>query len=84
MKCSKISLPHTSESFRLQLQLFIIATAQLMLMLDDTIVNVALPRIRREFTISSSILPWVVNAYILAFGSLLPYRNEGNCGKKYR
>jgi MFS family permease len=51
--------------------LIVIATAQLMLVLDDTIANIALPSIQREFSVSSSLLPWIVNAYILAFGSLL-------------
>lgn len=44
-------------SLRLRLALLIIATAQLMLVLDDTIVNIALASIQREFTISSSVLP---------------------------
>jgi MFS family permease len=81
MMSSKISLPHTSESLRLRLALLIIVTAQLMLVLDDTIVNIALPSIQREFTISSSILPWVVNAYILAFCSLQPF--GGRVGDLY-
>ncbi|MFC7513695.1 MFS transporter [Herbaspirillum sp. GCM10030257] len=51
--------------------LIVIATAQLMLVLDDTIANIALPSIQREFSVPSSLLPWIVNAYILAFGSLL-------------
>ncbi|CAL9667166.1 putative MFS-type transporter EfpA [Streptomyces sp. enrichment culture] len=51
--------------------LLVIATAQLMLVLDDSIVNIALPSIQREFGVTAEHLPWVVNAYILAFGSLL-------------
>lgn len=55
----------------LGLPLIVIATAQLMLVLDDTIANIALPSIQRHFGASASALPWIVNAYVLAFGSLL-------------
>lgn len=55
----------------LGLALLVIATAQLMLVLDDTIANIALPSIQREFGVSASVLPWIINAYVLAFGSLL-------------
>lgn len=51
--------------------LFVIATAQLMVVLDDSIVNVALPSIQSELDVAPTVLPWVVNAYILAFGALL-------------
>ncbi|HLM42927.1 MAG TPA: MFS transporter, partial [Myxococcaceae bacterium] len=56
---------------RLGLSLIVIATAQLMLVLDDTIANIALPSIQRELDVSSATLPWIINAYILAFGGLL-------------
>src|ERR687897_1705042 len=56
---------------RLGLSLLIIATAQLMLVLDDTIANIALPSIQRELDVPSATLPWIINAYILAFGGLL-------------
>ena len=55
----------------LGLSLLVIATAQLMLVLDDTIANIALPSIQRELTVSAATLPWIINAYILAFGGLL-------------
>jgi EmrB/QacA subfamily drug resistance transporter len=51
--------------------LLVIATAQLMLVLDDSIVNIALPNIQRELGVDAVHLPWIVNAYILAFGALL-------------
>jgi EmrB/QacA subfamily drug resistance transporter len=51
--------------------LLVIATAQLMLVLDDSIVNIALPSIQHELDVTAVHLPWVVNAYILAFGALL-------------
>jgi EmrB/QacA subfamily drug resistance transporter len=51
--------------------LLVIATAQLMLVLDDSIANIALPSIQNTLGISAASLPWVINAYILAFGGLL-------------
>ncbi|MCU1671124.1 MAG: transporter [Blastococcus sp.] len=51
--------------------LLVIATAQLMVVLDATIVNVALPHIQRALGFSGSGLEWVVNAYAVTFGGLL-------------
>src|SRR5579863_4711310 len=51
--------------------LFVILTAQLMVVLDGTIVNVALPHIQRGLGFSGTGLSWVLNAYILSFGGLL-------------
>jgi MFS family permease len=48
--------------------LLVIATAQLMLVLDDSIVNIALPSIQQELGVAAVHLPWVVNGYIIAFG----------------
>src|ERR1700722_2943522 len=56
---------------RLRLALAVIATAQLMVMLDSTIVNNALPHIQDALHFSGSSLEWVVNGYTLAFGGLL-------------
>ena len=56
---------------RLGIALLVIATAQLMVVLDSTIVNVALPHIQRALGFSGSGLEWVVNAYTLTFGGLL-------------
>ena len=58
-------------SRRLGLALTVIATAQLMVVLDATIVNVALPHIQTALGFSGTNLEWVVNAYALAFGGLL-------------
>jgi EmrB/QacA subfamily drug resistance transporter len=55
----------------LGLALVVIATAQLMVVLDATIVNVALPHIQHSLGFSGSGLEWVVNAYALTFGGLL-------------
>ncbi|MBB2923677.1 MFS transporter [Cellulomonas cellasea] len=51
--------------------LLVIATAQLMMVLDDTVANVALPSIQADLGMSAAALPWVINAYVLAFGGLL-------------
>jgi EmrB/QacA subfamily drug resistance transporter len=51
--------------------LAVILTAQMMVVLDATIVNVALPHIQRSLGFSSSALSWVLNAYVLTFGGLL-------------
>ena len=56
---------------RLGLALVVIATAQLMVVLDATIVNVALPNIQHALGFSGTGLEWVVNAYALTFGGLL-------------
>jgi EmrB/QacA subfamily drug resistance transporter len=55
----------------LRVALFVIATAQLMIVLDATIVYVALPHIQAALGFSGSGLEWVANAYALTFGGLL-------------
>jgi EmrB/QacA subfamily drug resistance transporter len=55
----------------LGLALVVIAAAQLMVVLDATIVNVSLPHIQQALGFSGSGLEWVVNAYALTFGGLL-------------
>jgi EmrB/QacA subfamily drug resistance transporter len=56
---------------RLGLALAVIATAQLMVVLDATIVNVALRHIQEALNFSGTNLEWIVNAYALSFGGLL-------------
>ncbi|MEV7279207.1 MFS transporter [Streptomyces sp. NPDC093111] len=51
--------------------LFVIASCQLMVVLDITIVNIALPHIQSALGFSTTSLSWVVNAYTLTFGGLL-------------
>lgn len=51
--------------------LFVIASCQLMVVLDITIVNIALPQIQSSLDFSTASLSWVVNAYTLTFGGLL-------------
>ncbi|MFZ0379472.1 MAG: MFS transporter [Solirubrobacteraceae bacterium] len=51
--------------------LMVVCLAQLMIVLDVTIVNVALPAIQRDLHFSQSDLTWVINAFLVTFGSLL-------------
>src|SRR4051794_2628676 len=51
--------------------MFVVLVGQLMLVLDATIVNVALPHIATDLHFGSASLSWVLNAYSLAFGGLL-------------
>ena len=51
--------------------LVVLCTGMLMIVLDATVVNVALPSIRNDLGFSQSGLAWVVNAYLIAFGGLL-------------
>jgi EmrB/QacA subfamily drug resistance transporter len=53
------------------LTLTVLALAQFMVVLDLTIVNVALPHIQRDLHMSASGLQWIVNAYTLLFGGFL-------------
>jgi MFS family permease len=48
----------------LGLSLLVIATAQLMFILDDTITDIALPSIQRDIGVSAALLPWIVTAYV--------------------
>ncbi|MET7962757.1 MFS transporter [Micromonospora zamorensis] len=71
---SKASLavePETGPPPRLGFALLVIAAAQLMLVLDNTITNVALPSIQRALGMATADLNWVITAYALAFGGLL-------------
>src|SRR5213594_4497184 len=51
--------------------LVVLCAGMLMIVLDVTIVNVALPSIQDDLGFSQSSLAWVVNAYLIAFGGLL-------------
>src|SRR3954452_8179896 len=53
------------------LALYVLCTGMLMIVLDVTIVNVALPSIQDDLGFSPSGLAWVVNCYLIAFGGLL-------------
>ena len=60
--------PHHAKRWTI---LLILALAQLMVVLDATIVNIALPSAQRALHFANSERQWIVTAYALAFGSLL-------------
>jgi len=62
---------HTAEKDHRWLILVIVAIAQLMVILDSTVVNIALPSAQHALGFPNSDRQWVVTAYALAFGSLL-------------
>jgi MFS family permease len=68
---SKAGREQHSKDRRRWLALLLVCTAQLMIVLDGTIVNVALPAIQESLGFSQVTLSWVVNAYLLTFGGFL-------------
>jgi EmrB/QacA subfamily drug resistance transporter len=58
--------------------LYVLCVGMLMIVLDVTVVNVALPSIQDDLRFSTSSLAWVINAYLIAFGGLLLL--AGRCG----
>jgi len=60
-----------AQSRRRNIALVVIAITQLMVVLDATIVNIALPHIQTALSFSTTELSWVLNAYTLTFGGLL-------------
>jgi EmrB/QacA subfamily drug resistance transporter len=64
-------LANPVSSRRRWMTLGVVCLAQLMIVLDVTIVNVALPAVQRELHFSQANLTWVVNAFLVTFGSLL-------------
>jgi EmrB/QacA subfamily drug resistance transporter len=65
-----IAQPPRAEQ-RSWIALYVLCAAMLMIVLDATIVNVALPSIQDDLGFSQSSLAWVVNAYMIPFGGLL-------------
>src|SRR4029079_6539102 len=65
------SVPQSSTDTRRWATLAIVCLAQVMIVLDVTIVNVALPAIQQDLGFSQGNLTWVVNAFLVTFGSLL-------------
>jgi EmrB/QacA subfamily drug resistance transporter len=61
----------TMESRTRWFALYTLTLASLMIVLDATIVNVALPSIREDLNFSQTSLAWVVNAYLLTYGGFL-------------
>lgn len=66
------SAPANPHHERRWLALGVILIAQIMILLDATVVNVALPSAQADLGFSDATRQWVVTAYLLAFGSLLP------------
>src|SRR5215208_449611 len=60
-----------SDGQRRWLALYVLCLGSLMIVLDTTIVNVALPSIRADLGFTQTSLAWVVNAYLLTFGGFL-------------
>ena len=63
--------PTAADERRRWIALVVLCAGFLMIILDQTIVNVALPSIQTDLHFSQSNLAWVVNAYLIAFGGLL-------------
>ena len=64
-------MTHTTDSRKRWLALMVLCLGVLMIVLDTTIVNVALPSIRADLDFTETSLVWVVNAYMLTFGGFL-------------
>src|SRR6202167_2670540 len=64
-------LPARASERRRWIALIIVCLAQLMNVLDTTIVNVALPSIQRDLHFTQGNLTWVINAFLVTFGSFL-------------
>src|ERR687887_1883416 len=71
MNVASAPVPGSPSDRRGWASLMVVCLAQLMIVLDVTIVNVALPSIQRDLDFSQSNLTWVVNAFLVTFGSLL-------------
>jgi EmrB/QacA subfamily drug resistance transporter len=67
-----LQIDHEQQTDRARwIALWVLCVGMLMIILDATIVNVALPSIQSDLGFSQSSLAWVVNAYLIAFGGLL-------------
>ncbi|MFZ0187372.1 MAG: MFS transporter [Streptosporangiaceae bacterium] len=71
MRTRDARIDAASPTSRAGLALAIMLSAQLMIILDATVVNIALPHIQASLRFSSTSLSWVMNAYTLTFGGLL-------------
>jgi len=66
-----VEAPAARSERRRWIALAVLCLGQLMMVLDATIVNVALPSIQRDLHFSQSNLTWVINGYLITFGGLL-------------
>ena len=69
-------MTHDVHERRRWLALIVLCLGVLMIVLDTTIVNVALPSIREDLGFNETSLVWVVNAYILTFGGFCCVRDD--------
>ena len=67
----RVTTDRTTTDRNRWLALYVLCAGVLMIVIDATIVNVALPSIQQDLGFSQSNLAWVVNAYLIAFGGLL-------------
>ena len=65
------AVPERTSDRRRWIALAVLCLGQLMMVLDATIVNVALPSIQDDLHFSQSSLTWVINGYLITFGGLL-------------
>ena len=68
---ARTGIDPTAQRRRRVIAFALLVSAQFVVMLDTSIVNVALPSIQADLDLSATGLTWVVNAYVLAFGGLL-------------
>jgi EmrB/QacA subfamily drug resistance transporter len=66
-----IAIDRDRSDRRRWIALFVVCLGQLMIILDTTIVNVALPSVQSDLNFSQSSLTWVIDGYLITFGSLL-------------
>ena len=71
MADSSAALPGSTTYRRRWWTLGILSMSLLIIGLDNTILNVAIPTLQREFSATATILQWIVDAYILVFAGLL-------------
>jgi EmrB/QacA subfamily drug resistance transporter len=71
LSLASLPIPTPTAENRRWAALIVVCFAQLMIVLDVTIVNVALPSIQADLGFSQANLTWVVNAFLVTFGSLL-------------
>ena len=71
MRAETTTMPVVAESRRRWVALGVVCLAMLMNTLDGSVVNVALPAIQNDLNFTQSNLSWVVNAYLITFGSFL-------------
>jgi EmrB/QacA subfamily drug resistance transporter len=71
MNLASFPLPSPQAAQRRWVTLAVVCLAQLMIVLDVTIVNVALPSIQQDLHFDQASLTWIVNAFLVTFGSLL-------------